>query len=91
MQVACNCHGICVLKALIEKTKLHRQLLSSMICRLSHDLAQDPFGNFAISTMIAVWPETNELLISKEGPLLPKYIVELSLQKYSSMVVDKLV
>jgi hypothetical protein len=24
MQVACNCHGICVIKALIEKLKTHR-------------------------------------------------------------------
>lgn len=53
LQVACNCHGICVLKALIDKLKTHRQVLSKSICRLSFELAQDPFGNYAISTLIA--------------------------------------
>lgn len=91
MQVACNCHGICVLKALIDKTKLYRHQISSLICRLSRELALDPFGNFAISKMISVWPETVDVLISANGPMLPKFISELSLQKYSSMVVDKLV
>ena len=41
--------------------------------------------------MVAAWPETLGILISEEGPLLPKKIVELSLQKYSSNVVDKLI
>jgi len=37
------------------------------------------------------WPDTIDLLICKEGPLLPKLIVDLSLQKFSSNVVDRLI
>jgi hypothetical protein len=66
-------------------------MLQQALCRLSFELAQDPFGNYALSTMIATWPETLAVLICTDGPLLPRNIVELSLQKFSSNVVDKLV
>ena len=48
LQVACNCHGICVIKALIEKTKTYRQALQALLIRVSPELTQDPFGNYAI-------------------------------------------
>jgi len=48
LQVSCNCHGICVVKALIDKTKTQRQNLQTLLVRLSPELAQDPFGNYAI-------------------------------------------
>lgn len=41
--------------------------------------------------MISFWPETINLLICRDGPMLPKLIVELSLQKFSSNVVDRLI
>ena len=40
--------------------------------------------------MITAWPETVNLLISSEG-VLPKLFVNMSLQKYSSNVVDRLI
>ena len=41
--------------------------------------------------MIQAWPETIDMLICRDGPMLPKLIVELSLQKFSSNVVDRLI
>lgn len=41
--------------------------------------------------MVQAWPETVDLLISRDGPLLPTLIVDLSLQKFSSNVVDRLI
>ena len=79
------------MKALIEKTKTQRQALQTLLVRLSPDLAQDPFGNYAIQSMLQAWPDTVDLLICRDGPLLPKMIVDLSLQKFSSNVVDRLI
>ena len=53
LQVACNCHGICVIKALIEKIRSQKQSLISHLCKLSFELASDPFGNYAIQNMIS--------------------------------------
>lgn len=94
LQVSSSCHGICVIKALIDKTKCKHPLFKQFqraLCRLSYELAQDPFGNYALQTMIGAWSDTVEFLIASDGPLLPKKLVELSLQKFSSNVVDKLI
>ena len=48
LEVASNCHGICVIKALIDNVKTYKDLMASHLVKLSFELSSDPFGNYAI-------------------------------------------
>lgn len=52
------------------------------------ELSQDPFGNFAVQKIIEVTTPEKVQLIAKE---VAKVAAQLSLQKFASNVMDKLV
>lgn len=60
-----------------------------MIAQISHDLIQlvsDPFGNYAVSQIVERWePKICRPIFDK----LSTKIFELSIQKYSSCVIEK--
>jgi len=92
MGAACNCHGICVVKALIDKIGAHQTQYAQLLIKKSFHLSLDPFGNFAIQRMINAWGQAVlSQFICPGGPLLPTKIVEMSQQKFSSNVVDNLI
>lgn len=60
-----------------------------MIQQISRDLIElvsDPYGNYAVSTIIEKWdPKINKPIFER----LASKIFELSIQKYSSCVIEK--
>lgn len=87
-QLCLNKNGLCVIKIIITLTKTERQK-QRVIDQISQDLIQlvsDPFGNYAVSQIIEKW----EPYICK--PIFEKLatkIFELSIQKFSSCVIEK--
>lgn len=82
-------YGLCVLKDLMTKFKANHEK-SGMILRkiMAHldEIIQDPYGNYAIQHAIDVYGESVCACIIDR--VLQK-IVQLSIHKYSSNVVEK--
>lgn len=80
-------HGCCVLQRCLDHASpAQKESLVEMLACHALDLAQDPFGNYVIQYALAMGDESisGRLLAALKGSL-----VELSLQKFSSNVVEK--
>lgn len=87
LEVAHHPYGLCVLKKCISEAKNHQELLLKQLVRHTMDLVQSPYGNFAIQHALEEWGGQRCL------PILQKMegrMMQLSIQKYSSNVVEKL-
>ncbi|XVE95318.1 hypothetical protein REPUB_Repub02eG0086400 [Reevesia pubescens] len=87
VDIATHRHGCCVLQRCISHSSgQNRDKLITQISRNGLLLAQDPFGNYVVQYII-------ELKVpSAIGKLLPQFkghYVHLSMQKFSSHVVEK--
>jgi hypothetical protein len=81
-------HGLCVIKKLVANTKNleNKQSLIDYVSENVIELAQDPYGNYAIQEVMDKWKEYDY------NPLFAKIktrIAQLSIQKFSSNVVEK--
>jgi len=83
-----NKNGLCVIKIIISLTKTVNQK-QRFISQILNDLIQlvsDPFGNYAVSQIFEKWePKVCKPIYDK----LTNKIFELSIQKYSSCVIEK--
>jgi len=82
-------HGLCVVKDLISKYKSPGRHQDLIVCKMSDhvlDMVQDPYGNYAIQHAMEVWgvPTCIRILQRLEGQ-----VVQLSIQKFSSNVIEK--
>jgi len=88
-RVADNPHGLCVLKKCITQTRqgVNQELLLQEISSHAVDLVQGPYGNYAVQHAFEEWGgETcRPILEALRGRL-----VQLSIQKFSSNVVEHL-
>lgn len=90
VEVAHHPYGLCVLKKCISQAQAqgrhHDQLLNQLAVH-ALDLVQSPYGNYAIQHALEVWggPRCVSIFDSLEGT-----IMQLSIQKFSSNVVEKI-
>lgn len=88
LEVAFHPYGLCVLKKCIsEATVKHADLLLKQLARHTMELVQNPYGNFAIQHALEEWGgrRCQAILQKMEGR-----VMQLSIQKFSSNVVEKL-
>lgn len=86
-QLCLNKNGLCVIKIIIQLTKSpERQIyVIELVLRDLIELVSDPFGNYAVSEIIENWePAICKPIFEK----LSNKIFELSIQKYSSNVIE---
>ena len=77
-----------MIKILIAKTK-DSQLQQTLMNRVQREilyLCCHPYGNYAITEIVKHWPNKLNLVIFKA---LKTKLYELSMQKYSSNVIEK--
>ena len=77
-----------VKRAISDAVGTEQEALWQAIAPLALELAQDPYGNYAIQHILDVWPGTACTLYTTR---LQGCITQLSLQKCSSNVVEKCV
>merc|ERR1712039_776513 len=82
--------GLCVLKKCISQAKApgqHQELLLSQLAQHALDLVQSPYGNYAVQHALEEWggPACAPIFKSLEGRMM-----QLSIQKFSSNVVEKM-
>lgn len=90
VEVAHHPYGLCVLKKCISQAKppgKHQQSLLDQLARNALDLVQSPYGNYAVQHALEEWGGDCCLPIfeSLEGRMM-----QLSIQKFSSNVVEKI-
>lgn len=90
VEVAHHPYGLCVLKKCISHAKplrKHQDLLLSGLAQHALDLVQSPYGNYAIQHALEEWggARCTPIFHSLEG-----WMMQLSIQKFSSNVVEKL-
>jgi hypothetical protein len=85
-ELSCDKLGLCVVKLCIShvNTEPLRRELENSLLENAVALMKDPYGNYAIQHMIKVWGMHSKLYSSIKG-----HVVELSLQKFSSNVIEK--
>lgn len=90
VEVAHHPYGLCVLKKCISQAKSTPQHLDMLLRRLAQhalDLVQSPYGNYAIQHALDEWGGMRCTPIFKS---LQGRMMQLSIQKFSSNVVEKL-
>ncbi|CAE7723361.1 unnamed protein product [Symbiodinium microadriaticum] len=90
IEVAHHPYGLCVLKKCISQAKpasKHQDMLLKQLARHAMDLVQSPYGNYAIQHALEEWGGNccQPILHKLEGRMM-----QLSIQKFSSNVVEKL-
>lgn len=87
--LAADKFGIGVVKrAITDAVGAEREVIWQAIAPLALELAQDPYGNYAVQHILDMWPGTAATLYTAR---LQGCITQLSLQKCSSNVVEKCV
>ena len=86
--LANNPNGLCVVKQeiILEKNRTHFETLKQIISANSLLLIQNPYGNYALQAVADNWDVKDAEMIM--STFLGKLVV-LSLQKYSSNVIEK--
>lgn len=78
--VACNVHGICLVKTLVHSCKgKGKDLLLKNVVAHAVELSQDPYGNYAIQTVVEEWSDQIEQFIGSQNQILPKKLAQMSL------------
>jgi F0F1-type ATP synthase delta subunit len=95
MNVSKTSHGLCVIKKLVANTTIqeNRDKLVAYCQKNAIELMQDPYGNYALQEIMDKWPDMNflPLIERSSGSLICSCgkIAQLSIQKFSSNVVEK--
>lgn len=90
VEVAHHPYGLCVLKKCISQAKTpgkHQDLLLDQLAKHALDLVQSPYGNYAIQHALEEWGALRCMLVLKS---LEGRMMQLSIQKFSSNVVEKI-
>ena len=87
--LACNSHGLCIIKTVIAlensfPERKYHNLIKQIMIENSLNLIQNPYGNYAIQIALNKWNDCAEIT-----HCFNDNIVFLSLQKYSSNVIEK--
>ena len=86
--LALDCNGICVLKKFINSNKsdkVRKDILNELVDN-ALEIVQSPFGNYAIQYAIQEWGIS---FCRNIVDVIVNNIVSLSMQKYSSNAVEK--
>lgn len=88
LKISKTSHGLCVIKKLVANTKNaeNRVSLVYYISENAIELAQDPYGNYAIQEIMDRWSEQDYSLLYDR---VMSRVAQLSIQKFSSNVVEK--
>lgn len=88
---SCNANGLCVIKKLLAVVlnmdlTCYQHDIIEKICSHSIEMAQNPYGNYAVQIVLETFPHesTNSIVESIKGKL-----IQLSIMKYSSNVVER--
>mmetsp|Transcript_21004 Transcript_21004/g.38906 ORF Transcript_21004/g.38906 Transcript_21004/m.38906 type:complete len:361 (-) Transcript_21004:55-1137(-) len=73
--------GLCVVKQIIDSPEVYKAILPHCL-----ELIQDPYGNYAVQRLLEVWGKTCHTALEAQ---LSSKIVQLSIQKYSSNVIEQ--
>jgi hypothetical protein len=90
LEVAHHPYGLCVLKKCISQANQpgkHQDQILTQLTRNALDLVQSPYGNYAIQHALEEWGGERCTPIFKK---LEGRMMQLSIQKFSSNVVEKL-
>lgn len=90
LDVAHDPYGLCVLKKCISQAKTpghHQDMLLMQLAQNALDLVQSPYGNYAVQHALEEWGGTRCTPIFRS---LQGCMMQLSIQKFSSNVVEKL-
>merc|ERR1712039_277856 len=90
VEVAHHPYGLCVLKKCITQAKSpgrHQDMLLVQLANHALDLVQSPYGNYAVQHALEEWGGSRCTPIFKS---LQGRMMQLSIQKFSSNVVEKL-
>lgn len=87
--LACNSSGLCIIKKVIAidqtfSDKQFHNAIKQIMINNSLVLVQNPYGNYAIQIALDIWSDANEIAYCFVND-----IILLSLQKYSSNVIEK--
>mmetsp|Transcript_20924 Transcript_20924/g.52392 ORF Transcript_20924/g.52392 Transcript_20924/m.52392 type:complete len:886 (-) Transcript_20924:261-2918(-) len=90
VEIAHHPYGLCVLKKCISQAKApghHHDMLLAQLANNALDLVQSPYGNYAVQHALDEWGGSRCTPIFKT---LQGRMMQLSIQKFSSNVVEKL-
>jgi hypothetical protein len=73
--------GLCVVKQVLDAPEVYRAILPHCL-----ELIQDPYGNYAVQRLLEVWGVTCHGALEAQ---LTSKLVQLSIQKYSSNVIEQ--
>lgn len=88
LSVATDKHGIMLVKAALDKNNWLQSLQAPILSHLA-ELALDVYGNFAVQKILTARPEHHMSFF--ENQILPKDFLKLSVNKFSSNVLDKVI
>jgi hypothetical protein len=89
VELANHCNGLCAIKKLImhASSEVSIEKIKYILAENALILVQNPYGNYAIQTALEYWQNDEDII-----PILTKIrgkYVTLSIQKYSSNVIEK--
>eukprot|EP00871_Galdieria_phlegrea_P001570 jgi/Galph1/2413/GphlegSOOS_G1064.1 len=87
IELATHRHGCCVIQRCLDyATSAQKEQVCMEICENAFPLVQDAFGNYVVQYVLDL---KNRLYIAKIVSQLAGHLYELSVQKFSSNVVEK--
>lgn len=88
LSVSKTSHGLCVIKKLVANTtfQVNRDSMVEFISQNAIELIQDPYGNYAVQEIMDKWKDQNFTSLYNK---VKGKIAQLSIQKFSSNVVEK--
>lgn len=90
MEIATHRHGCCVLQRCLDHgSPLQRRQLSYQVAKNMHTLSFDPFGNYVVQYVLTL--ALDEQISAEILKSVTKLIIPLSLHKFGSNVVEKMI
>ena len=88
IKLSYNNNGICIIKKIMtftQKINLHKKI-KIIVKENALELIRHPYGNFVIQVIVECWDDYKEII-----NLYKNNFVELSLEKYSSNVIERFI
>lgn len=73
--------GLCVVKQVLDSPEVYSAILPHCL-----ELIQDPYGNYAVQRLLEIWGESSHSALEAQ---LSNKLIQLSIQKYSSNVIEQ--
>lgn len=89
LQIAFDQWGCCVLKKCLDRADASLPSIADVIVENALKLVQDPYGNYVVQHLIVMGPDGLKPHLTRVIDALKGRMFELSLQKFSSNVLEK--